>query len=626
MALGVMESLRLVVIAHDHHRWTVRVSPGHLIGRDPSCAIVLDDDRVSRHHARVERREGRWVLQDLGSRNGIFVGAERVTEAELTEDNPITVGRHQLSVDDVASVSSRRIGETVSPPPADAIIIRHGEERYAPDRRRWAETDWPNRGDSAFHRFDALVRCAAETARAMSAEEALRGLLDAALLLSGSSQAAVFLTDGRRDTPTLGEIARRGAATSEPLVAAARSAFEANEHRGMLVSGRGAALVVLEAGERKRGVLAVQLSDASPPRRDDLEILVACAALTTLALENLRHRDQLEAENQHLRGRLVAGHALVGESRAMRLLREQVARAAATGTTVLVRGESGTGKELVAHAIHRSSTRREGPFVVVNCGAITPTLIQSELFGHEKGAFSGADRARAGVFEQADGGTLFLDEVGELPLDAQVQLLRVLETMTVTRVGATRSRSVDLRVVAATHRDLEEMVTRKTFREDLFYRLCVLPLETPPLRDRLDDVRMLCEHLLRAIGPRVGRRIRAVADDALEELVAYHWPGNVRELRNTLERAAILSQDDVIDAGDLGRFRRTALPSADGSDAPDLRSMEAVEAAHIARVLDAVDWNKTRAAEVLGLRRQTVYDKIRLYGLSPPTGRRWSSA
>jgi two-component system response regulator FlrC len=279
-------------------------------------------------------------------------------------------------------------------------------------------------------------------------------------------------------------------------------------------------------------------------------------------------------------------------------------------TTVLVTGESGTGKELVARAIHGLSRRSAGPFVAVNSAAIPENLVESELFGHEKGAFTGAVAARPGVFEAAAGGTVFLDEVGELPAAAQAKLLRVLQERTVTRLGATRTLDVDFRLIAATHRDLEALVRQGRFREDLYYRIAVLPLALPPLRDRPEDLRPLVERFLRELEP---RRAVEVSAAAWERLRRHRWPGNVRELRNTVERALVLADGPVLEPQHLQLDTPTSVAPADGGGAPTLREMERRA---ILEALEATGGNRKAAAERLGISLRTLQYRLKEYGLA----------
>jgi DNA-binding NtrC family response regulator len=302
---------------------------------------------------------------------------------------------------------------------------------------------------------------------------------------------------------------------------------------------------------------------------------------------------------------------IVGQSPAIQRVRALIAQVASTSATVLIRGESGTGKELIARAIHAASPRRFFSLIPVNCGALTETLLESELFGHEKGAFTGAQYRRKGRLELADGGTLFLDEVATLSPKSQVDLLRVLETKELTRLGGTQSIKVDFRVVSASNESLEQLVKERRFREDLYYRINVFTIDAPPLRDRLVDLPLLARHFVRRLSAQLGKRIDDVAPDALARLAAHPWPGNVRELANAIERAIIVAPGPLISAADLALG-----PAPEGSAAATgSESLVEIEHQHIRRVLEQAGWNITRAAAVLKVDRQTLYSKIKKYGL-----------
>ena len=333
--------------------------------------------------------------------------------------------------------------------------------------------------------------------------------------------------------------------------------------------------------------------------------------------ERLRRKTALLARDVE---RAVGERPIVAASAGMIEVLELVERAAEYKATVLLTGESGTGKEVLARAIHAQSPRRGEAFVAVNCGAIPENLLESELFGHVKGAFTGADRARRGLFVEADGGTLFLDEIGEMPLPLQVKLLRVLQEEEVRPLGDSKPRQVDVRVLAATARELEHEVAAGRFREDLFYRLNVLRVRVPPLRERREDIPLLVDHFLAQFRDALGKPVRGIADDALARLVAYRWPGNVRELENVLERAMILARGDQLGLRELPANvveRDTADGAADaaGADLSLKRARRAAESEMIRRALRETDGNRTHAARLLGISHRALLYKIKEYEL-----------
>ncbi len=343
---------------------------------------------------------------------------------------------------------------------------------------------------------------------------------------------------------------------------------------------------------------------------------------TLLTVARALEHGRLERENAALRERLVPRAEIIGASEPMRRLREQIATAAPTTGRVLIHGENGSGKELVARAIHAQSARAARPFVEVNCAAIPEELIESELFGHEKGAFTGALARRRGKFELADGGTLFLDEVGDMSLKTQAKVLRALEEQAFERVGGKDTLKVDVRVLAASNRDLEAAIREGRFRDDLYYRLNVIPIEVPPLRARKDDIPQLVDHFIAHFCSENGKRPKTVSGEALGYFLAYDWPGNVRELRNMVERLVIMAPGDVIGADDLPAPLRPKDAAASSAGEPRERSLKEArdnfERAYILAELRAQDWNMTRTAERLGIERSHLYRKIKAYGITPP--------
>ncbi len=337
-----------------------------------------------------------------------------------------------------------------------------------------------------------------------------------------------------------------------------------------------------------------------------------------LAVRHALDQHRLEWENRALRETIDRRYEIVGESKAIRMLREQILSAAPSNGRVLIRGESGTGKELIARAIHRHSARRDKPFVVVNCAAIPEELIESELFGHERGAFTGATAQRRGKFELADGATIFLDEVGDMSLKTQAKVLRVLQEQTFERVGGSESLTVDVRVIAASNKDLLEEIRRGAFREDLYYRLSVIPFEVPPLRERQEDIPILARYFLQSFCQEHGKPEQDLSPEAMQLLVDYHWPGNVRELRNVIERMVIMVAAKTIQPLDLLPSLRRDGPRREVWPTPDGTLREArsrFEREFILRRLEENQWNVTRTAERLGIERSNLHRKMRAYGI-----------
>jgi PAS domain S-box-containing protein len=382
---------------------------------------------------------------------------------------------------------------------------------------------------------------------------------------------------------------------------------------------------IFDNGRVDGAVLAFR--DVTQRKRQEHQLREALCEVETL-------RDRLQAENAYLQAEVRnEGRfgSIVGESTALQDVLEQIDQVAPTNSSVLIIGESGTGKEAMARAIHDLSARSDRPLIKVNCGAITPTLIESELFGHEKGAFTGANRQRQGHFELADGGTIFLDEIGELTLDAQVKLLRVLQEQEISRLGSEHTIHVDVRVIAATHRDLLRMVEDGTFRMDLYYRLNVFPLQVPPLRERAEDIPLLVDKFLQDQARAQGRSFTRVSEDGMALLLQYHWPGNIRELQNVIERAAILARENVVpiaphlvdsrlQIADRGAGVAAITPPAPPPER--FGSLADNEAQYIRRVLDHTNWmiaGKGGAAEILDLPASTLRSRMKKLNITRET-------
>jgi DNA-binding NtrC family response regulator len=341
---------------------------------------------------------------------------------------------------------------------------------------------------------------------------------------------------------------------------------------------------------------------SKPINLDELELLIE-----RIKEERVVHRE-LEVLRDEL-GEDLGTESVIGQSTKIKEVLAMVSRVAKSSSTVLIQGESGTGKEVIAHLIHNAGSRKDRRFIAISCAALPETLLESELFGYERGAFTGAEKRRIGKFELANQGTLFLDEIGDLPLSTQVKLLRVLQERTFERLGSNIPIKVDVRVIAATNQDLKEKMAEKKFREDLYYRLNVITIECPPLRERKNDIKPLAEHFLKKYASSSRRNIQGFAKDAQDKLLRYRWPGNIRELENVVERSVVLCRGDVIQARDLPLLAET------GNAGSGHESLRELEKQHIKAVLESVNWNMTEASRRLGIHRNTLRMKLKEYGI-----------
>jgi formate hydrogenlyase transcriptional activator len=396
--------------------------------------------------------------------------------------------------------------------------------------------------------------------------------------------------------------------------------------RGAAAGLKSGCAVPLISHGRALGTLSVVSTRAEAFSDDDAKLFswigaqVALAAANSMAYQEISSlKDKLAKEKLYLEEEIQTEYnfeEIIGDSRALKLVLKEVQTVAATDSTVLILGETGSGKELVARALHNRSNRRERTFVKLNCAAIPTGLLESELFGHERGAFTGAIATKIGRFELADRGTIFLDEVGEIPLELQVKLLRVLQEQEFERLGSTRTIHVNVRVIAATNRDLGLMVEEQEFRSDLYYRLKVFPVTVPPLRDRAEDIPLLVRHFAQKLALRMKKRIETIPSEAMKALQAYHWPGNVRELENFIERAVILTQGPDLFVS-LAELKRTPSHTTN----PGTTTLEQAEREHILKSLRETNWTiggPTGAAARLGMKRTTLQSKMQKLNISRP--------
>jgi len=601
-------------------------------------------------HAEIFPTAQGWAIRDLGSRNGTLVSGQLITaERLLSPGDVIAIGLTEVTYCEgevPTDPNLTLVGTGSAPLSAEmqawqaSITHRRARSRLLEDMREAAERV-PKVGRAAAE----LCRLAFGLGRADDLKAMAKLALESALQGAGAARGVVLLPQHVGDLshargPSVGPAEALVALASVPdpwpvggtpagVAAAVIAADEA-----LLATARPDATrspeepsATISAPIRTRGTVVgvLHLEVLTHDREsapDDLEFVMAVCDALGVALENFSARAALSTklantadENERLRRRLGEDAPMVVASPALQAIVEQLKRVAATKATVLVRGESGVGKELVARAIHDSSDRRGGPFVCLNCAALSETLLESELFGHEKGAFTGATERKFGKFESAHKGTLMLDEIGEMSPNIQAKFLRVLEGHPFERVGGSTRVQVDVRVVAATNRNLEEAVAAGEFRRDLYFRLKVVEILVPPLRRRPEDVEAIAQHFLQRFAAETGRRIRGYTPEALQAMRTYHWPGNIRELRNCVERAVVLAQGEWIDVQDMA-LSHLAAPGESGRQSMSRTAafvpatIDEVEHRHVMATLEAVGGNKTKAAAMLGIERSTLDRKL----------------
>jgi len=539
------------------------------IGRSEDNAVAIDDRAVSRKHCVIECVEGRYRLRDLGSHNLTYINNLPVREQWLQHRDEVRVGRSTflfLASEDGDAHKVDLGAEGDSALTNATMVLRREDALYLDPNRAVGQIGQQNRAARDLKRLleAADILCAERRLDKLAA-----GLLD---LISKSvpAETAAILLSTQPDGDSYVQFnwsRREGDQQSLPQgiirpVMKDRLSIWTND----VQSGDTVEITESVIGLKLNAVLAVPLvfrdrvlgvilaaTHGSGSRFDeaDLQLLTGIAGFAAGSLDSALHLQMLETENQKLHACLNAGNNLVGESAPMRAVHAFIGKVSQSSSTVLITGESGTGKEVVARAIHRNSARSNGPFVAINCAALTESLLESELFGHEKGAFTGAIAQKKGKLEEADGGTVFLDEVGEMAATLQAKLLRVLQERELQRVGSTKTIKVNIRLIAATNRDLSAMVRAGTFRQDLFYRLNVVSIETPPLRARRSDISLLALYFVQKHGSATGRRVSGISKEALNYLSRYEWPGNVRELENVIERAIVLGSTEEIMSDDL---------------------------------------------------------------------------
>lgn len=587
--------------------------PETSIGRDRVNSLRIPDPSVSRHHCLFRKLEdGEVHLVDTNSRNGTFVNGVPITERNLQHGDQIRIGGCSFMFLTQEEEGPRQ--------PSSATVLRdeptlirtrtivqlHHEESVYLKPEKALEAKIPP--DRMARNLQTLLKVSTAIRAARGAESLANELLDVIFETVPASEGAILMFDPGLAQPAWSISKRRNAPNGETL-SVPGDLVQHSYHDGIAIltndlQGREGSLLAAPLAGSGRTLGVMYLGSYDPKvtlEADHLQLVTAIGSISGLALENALEFDRLNAENRRLREEIELEHDMVGESPAMKDVYAFVSKVAPTDSTVLITGESGTGKELAARAIHRNSTQVNGPFVAVNCAALTETLLESELFGHEKGAFTGAVAMKKGKFEVAHGGTIFLDEIGEMSPALQVKLLRVLQEREFERVGGTRPVEVDVRVIAATNRDLRKSVREKGFREDLYYRLNVVSVRMPALRERKGDVPLLASYFVSKYGARLGRKLNGIAPEARARLIRYDWPGNVRELENAIERALVLGSSNRIVPEDLPDQILDA-PALDAE--PESGFHVAVREAKRQIILQAIDQaggSQTGAAQLLGI-------------------------
>lgn len=592
------------------------------VGRDLSNQLLIDDRSVSRMHCRIKLEGDCWRISDLDSHNGTFVNDIPVNEHCLAHGDRVKIGSSLF----VFLLNDSQTG----PPPSGVQIV---------EDNLLTNTAITVRAEDELHLMardlNALMKISLKinSIRGLTTlqHELLTSLLD---VIPAQRGAVLLVEDGADDIASAVALNRQ--ADDGGTIPLSRTVVRRvlSERAALLCDnvqeddGLGAAESLLSAGIRSLlcvplvqvdTVLGAIYLDTTEPNvrlnQSHLQLATAIANIAAGAVDNARRMEWLEGENLRLRADSEIKHSMIGESPNMRAIYRIIAKVAPAETTVLIRGESGTGKELAAHAIHQNSPRVAQPFVALNCAALTDTLLESELFGYEKGAFTGAIAQKKGKLEVANGGTVFLDEVGELSPLLQAKLLRVLQEREFERVGGTRPLKVDIRLLAATNKDLEEAVKAGTFRSDLYYRLNVVSLRMPTLRERPGDVPLLARYFAAKYGGKCKRKISGLAPETLARLSSYDWPGNVRELENAIERAVVLGSTDRILPEDLPEM---ILEKQSATDAAVPKYHEAVNQAKKQIILDALAQTRgdyAETAKLLGIHPNNLHRLIRSMNL-----------
>ena len=622
----------LLVIRGTHIGVRYELDAETTIGRAPDNDIQIPDPNISRLHCRVLRRGRSYRIEDAGSKNGIFVNGEQVESKTLLRNDEVVIGSTTFLFNTDHDLKNTRFSNkrVYFSSPTDETVVRLGIGEL--------ETPGP---DAALSEIGAATNLLCQLGNLFNFElplpDTLERILRTLLNVFRARHGCLMTWDPveREFSPMVVISERESFTVSLNVIRAVleekktllvpsdkQGDDELQRAMGIQSAGRSGALCVpLLKNQQVTGLIYLEVEQEDQLLLHDIVLLQAVANMTRIAIEQAQEIDRLTRESrEHAKGE---DGELVWRSSAFEHVLTLVDKVADTDSTVLLTGETGTGKEMIAREVHYRSGRAKYPFCAINCAAIPENLIESELFGHERGAFTGADRMRRGLIETAHGGTLFLDEIGDMALPSQTKLLRFLQDRVVVRVGGHQSIRVDVRVIAATNTDLEKAVGEKRFREDLWYRINVFQIPLPPLRDRWEDVRPLAEHFLERFAESYHKSILGIAPEAVELLRGCRWPGNVRELQNAVERAVLLCDGPYLQPGHFHALRVEPVEAVtERGDSvvamtEDVLPLPEVERRYILRALERFDWNQAQTARRLDIHRNTLRKKIKDYGLEP---------
>ena len=623
---------RLLVLSGPLKDSTISLSEEEItVGREASNGVAVMDPSVSRKHFLLRGQQGRFQVRDLGSRNGTLVNGGAIQEHWLKHGDEIATGDSSflflLEDEDIAPILGRvefddnqRSAETTVIHPRDVVYLQ-------PDRLM---RELPANSQTA-RNLNVLLKISRIIHAIRDLDELQGQLLDLIFEVVPAGRGAILLADseGQHFNSTFARTRQAGAA---PAVKVSRTIARQVLEQGIAILGtdvpssgslreiqslaasqvRSLLCVPLTVFQRVIGCIYLDSSNfGSRLQEDHLQLVAAVAGISAVALENARRLQWLEQENERLTVEISQERSLLGESVHMKNIYQFLKRVAPADSTVLIEGESGTGKELAARAIHRNSPRANKPFVAINCAAIPETLLESDLFGHERGAFTGAAGLKRGRLEVADSGVVFLDEIGELAPALQVKLLRVLQEHEFERVGGTHPIKVDIRVVAATNRNLDQAVREGAFRRDLYYRLAVLKVTMPTLRERREDIPMLARHFVQKHAKHCRVKPRPISREALSCMVNYDWPGNVRELENAIERALVLGSSDMILPEDLPESLLERTPSPEMTEAKYHAAVKELKKQLILDAVEQTHGSYADAARILGVHPNYLHRLIR---------------